>query len=75
MADLGYQDTDWVGGQDGDILDVILLQDGFILATLSMDKGKYGFISGWFGTIRGAPKITDGSLRVSVYRLGRWIET
>ena len=31
MVDLGCQDTDWVGGNDKDILDVILLQDGLIL--------------------------------------------
>ena len=44
MVELGYQDTDWVGGQDGDILDVILLQDGFILATLSMVKENMGIL-------------------------------
>ena len=31
VLDLGCQDTDWVGGNDKDILDVILLQDGLIL--------------------------------------------
>ena len=40
MADLGCQDTDWEGGNEKEILDAILLRDGFILATLSMDKGK-----------------------------------
>ena len=40
MVDLGCQDTDWVGGNEKEILDAILLRDGFILATLSMDKGK-----------------------------------
>ena len=40
MADLGCQDTDWVGGNVKDVLDAILL-DGLILATLSMDQGKY----------------------------------
>ena len=28
MADLGCQDTDWVGKNDKDALDVISLQDG-----------------------------------------------
>ena len=40
MVDLGYQDIGWVSGNDKDVLDAILLRDGFILATLSMDKGK-----------------------------------
>ena len=51
MVELGCQDTDWVGGNDKEVLDGILLQDGLILATLSMDKGKCGYvgwISGWF---------------------------
>ena len=38
MADLGCQDTDWVGGNVKAVLDAILLRDGLILATLSMDK-------------------------------------
>ena len=63
MVDLGCQDLHWVGGNDKKVLDAIFLQDGFILATLSMDKGKCGYlscISGWFGALRGAPRITDG---------------
>ena len=44
MVDLGCQDMDWVGGHDRDILDAILLRDGFILATLSVDKGKCGYL-------------------------------
>ena len=63
MVDLGCQDTDWVGGNDKDVLDAILRQDGLILATLSVDKGKCGYpscISGWFGALRGAPRVTDG---------------
>ena len=40
MVKLGCQDTDWVGENDKEVLDAILLLDGFILATLSMDKGK-----------------------------------
>ena len=62
MADLGCQDTDWEGDNDRG-LNKILLQDGLILATLSMDKGKCGYlgcISGWFGALRGAPRVTDG---------------
>ena len=40
MVDLRCLDTDWVGGNVKDVLDAILLRDGFILGTLSMDKGK-----------------------------------
>ena len=61
MADLGCQDTDWEGENDRG-LDKILLQDGLILATLSMDKGKCGYlgcISGWFGDPRGVTRVTD----------------
>ena len=39
MVDLGCQDMDWVGRHDKDILDAILLRDGFILATLRVDNG------------------------------------
>ena len=58
MVDLGCQDTDWEGGNEKEILDAILLRDRFILATLSMDKRKCGYlgcISGWFGALRGGP--------------------
>ena len=44
MADLGCQDTDWVGRNDKEVLDAVLLLDGLILATLSMDKGKHGYL-------------------------------
>ena len=57
------------------VLDAILLRDGFILATLSMGKGEcdyHGCISGWFRALRGAPRVTDGLIRLSGYRLGRW---
>ena len=57
MADLGCQDTDWEGDNDRG-LNKILLQDGLILATLSMDKGKCGYlgcISGWFRAMRWDP--------------------
>ena len=40
MVELGCQDTDWVGGNDEEVLDGILLRGGLILATLGMDKGK-----------------------------------
>ena len=46
-----------------EILDAILLLDVLMLATLGMDKGKCGYvgcISGWFGALRGAPRVTDG---------------
>ena len=63
MVDLGYQDTDWVGGNDKEVLDAILSRDGLKLTSFSMDKAKYaylGCISGWFGALRGAPRVTDG---------------
>ena len=62
MVELGCQDTDWVGGNDKEVLDGILLRDGLILATLSVDKGRcgyVGYISGWFGVLRGSPRVSD----------------
>ena len=56
MVELGCQDTNWVGGNDKEVLDGILLWDGLILATLSMEKGKYGYLGctfGWFGALSG----------------------
>ena len=46
-----------------DILDGNLLRDGLILATLSVDKGKCGYVgcvSDWFWALRVAPRVTDG---------------
>ena len=63
MADLGCQDTDWVGGNDKEVLDAMLLQDCLKLTTFSMDNGKYaylGCISGYFRALRGACRVTDG---------------
>ena len=40
-----------------EVLDATLLQDGLILATLSKEKGKCGYlgcISGFSGSLRGA---------------------
>ena len=45
-----------------EVLDKILVQDGLILATYSMDNGKCGYlgcICGWFGVLTGAPMVTD----------------
>ena len=44
MIDLGCQDTYWVGRNVKEVLDAILLLDGLILSTLSMDKGKCGYL-------------------------------
>ena len=44
MVELGCQDTDWVGRNDEEVSDGILLRNGLILATLSMDKGKCGYV-------------------------------
>ena len=41
---LGYQDTDWVGRDDRNPLEVNLPLDGLIIATLNMDKGKCGSV-------------------------------
>ena len=63
MVELGCKDTKWVCGNDPEVLDAILLQDGLILAIFTMDKGKcgyLGYISDWFGALRGAPKVTFG---------------
>ena len=43
MVNFGHQDTNWLGGNDKEVLDAILLRDGLILATLSMNKGKCGY--------------------------------
>ena len=59
MVGLGCQDTDWVDGDEKEVLDVIIRWDGFILATLSMDKGKCGYLGCIFGSC-GALRITDG---------------
>ena len=65
-----------MSGNDKYILDAILLQDGLLKATLSMDKrncGYLGCISGWFEALRGSLRVTDGELRVSGYGLGPWM--
>ena len=62
IVELGCQDTDWVGGNDKEVLDGILLRDGLILATLGMDKGKVVMLGAFlinFGP-RVAPRVTDG---------------
>ncbi len=64
MVDLRCQDTDWVGGNDAEDLDAILLPDSLIF---SMDKGKCGFlecISGCFGALREARRVRDDGFRV-----------
>ena len=46
-----------------EVLDGILPRDGLILGTLSMDKGKCGFVGcifGWFWALRVTPRVTDG---------------
>ena len=63
MVVLERRDTNWVGGHDEDILDAILPRNGFILATLSINRRKWGYlgcIPDWFGALRGAPRVTDG---------------
>ena len=75
MVDLGCLDTDWVGRNDKEVLDAFLLWDGLIVATLSIGKGKCGYlgwISGWFWALRGAPRVPEGKLMVLGYTLGRW---
>ena len=63
MVELGCQDTNWVGGNDKEVLNGIIPRDGLILATLSMDKGKCGYVgwvSGWFRALSGAHRVPDG---------------
>ena len=63
MVDLGCQGSDWVGGDDIDLLEANYLLDGLILATLSVDNGKCGHVGGissWFGVVRGASSFTNG---------------
>ena len=58
MVELGCWDTDWVGGNDKDVLDAILQRDGLTLAPLGVDNGKCGYLgcnSNWFGALKGAP--------------------
>ena len=62
MVKLGCQDTNWIGGNDKEVLDAILFREGLILAILGMEKGKCGYvgcISGWFWVLRVAPRFTD----------------
>ena len=47
MVELGCQDIDWVGGNDKEVLDGILLRDGLILATLERGQRKMWFC--WVG--------------------------
>ena len=75
MVELGCQDTDWVGGNDKEVLDAILLREGLILATLSKGKGEcdyHGCISGWFRALKEDPRVLEGRLMVPEYRLDRW---
>ena len=44
MVEFWCQDTDWLGGNDKEVLDGIIPRDGLILATLSMVKGKCGYL-------------------------------
>ena len=63
MVELGCQDTDWVGPNDKEVSDGILLRNGLILASLGMDMwlcGYVGCISGWFWAPRVVPRVTDG---------------
>ena len=75
MVDLECQNTEWLGERERKVLDAILLQNRLILAPLGMDKGKracLGSISGWFGALRGALRVTDGGLRALGDSVGRW---
>ena len=63
MVDFGCQDTDWVDGDDKEVLGAILLWDGLILSNLSMGEGKCNLLecnSGWFGVLKGACRATNG---------------
>ena len=63
MVELECQDTDWVGGNDKEVLDATLLRDGLILATLSKEKRKMclSWVHFWFFWVpEGGPRVTDG---------------
>ena len=60
MVDLECHLTDWEGGNNKDVLEAILWRDGLILGTLSVDKGKCGWISGCLGTLTEAPWVKGG---------------
>ena len=49
MVEFVCQGTDWVGGDDRDLLEANLLSDGLILAASSMDNEKCGYVGGIFG--------------------------
>ena len=58
MVNLGHQDTNWLCGNNKGVLDFTA---GW--AHTSMDKGKRGYlrcISGCYGALRGALRVTDG---------------
>ena len=70
MVDLGCQATELLGERVRDVLNAILLRNGFMLAPLNMDKGKcgcLGSISDWFGALR----VTVGGLKVLGYSVVR----
>ena len=63
VVELTCQDTNLVGGNDKEVLDGIIPRDSLILATLSVDKEKCGYVGwvfGWLRALRGAPRVTDG---------------
>ena len=47
MVELGCQDTDWVGGNDTEVLDGILPRDGLILATFAWTKENEVLLGGF----------------------------
>ena len=43
MVDIGCQDTEWVGGNDREVSDVILLLDSLILLSHTINELKLCF--------------------------------
>ena len=70
MVDLGCQDIDWVGRNDNEGLDAILLPDGLIPATLSVDKEKCDYLGCIFVFWGGPEGALRGPLGLQMVDLG-----
>ena len=72
MVDLGCLDTDWVGGNDKDVLDAIFLQDHTRHFEHGQRKKWLSWVHFWLVLgPKGAPRVTDGGLSLLGYSLGR----
>ena len=60
MVNFGHQDTNWLGGNDTEVLDEILLQDGLILAWTKENVVILGAFLVGLRPPKVAPRVTDG---------------